>query len=329
MLGGCALADAIGFCVEGSPRKVCLEYIEEVVLKSRYELVECGQYGFGQYSDDTQLTRELLSSYVELGRFDPAGFAARLAALFESGRAVGWGRATEQSAKRLIGGVDWRHCGEPPPSAGCGSAVRAGAVGLIFFDHTDALRDAAIEQSIITHQDSRAQAGALCVAFVVAFVLKGGGLSKAELLDEAIGSVEPVSEDFAHALLRLKRWSALEPERALSCMAEQCGIAFRDGLSPYVIPVVLWALYSFLRTPDDYLRAISTALSCGGDVDSTAAITGAISGAYLGEESLPQETIEKINDCGHWRWQELRELALQVWTLKTEGCCNEQLRDDA
>ncbi len=38
MLGGCAVGDALGFCVEGSPRKVCLDHIEEVLIPRRLDL---------------------------------------------------------------------------------------------------------------------------------------------------------------------------------------------------------------------------------------------------------------------------------------------------
>jgi hypothetical protein len=53
---------------------------------------------------------------------------------------------------------------------------------------------------------------------------------------------------------------------------------FWNGISPFVTSSVLWSLYSFLRSPDDYWEAICTAIAVGGDVDTTAAMTGAIAG---------------------------------------------------
>jgi ADP-ribosylglycohydrolase len=44
---------------------------------------------------------------------------------------------------------------------------------------------------------------------------------------------------------------------------------------------VLWSLYSFLRSPEDYWETVCTAIAVGGDVDTTAAMAGAVSGAYL------------------------------------------------
>ncbi len=319
MLGGCAVGDALGFCIEGSPRKVCLDYIEEVLLPRRYELIECEPYGFGQYSDDTQLTRELLSSYVERKGFDPQHFAGRIVRLYKEGRAVGWGGATSRSAQRLIDGVPWDEAGEPPPAAGCGSAMRSGGVGLISFDDTEELLEVATTQSIITHRDVRAQAGSVCVAFAVGFVLVEKSFSRGELIDAALEPVEKVDTGFAHGLFKLKQYVAVEPEKALPLIATEGGGAVEgEGLSPFVVPTVLWALYSFLRSPDDYLETIHTALGCGGDVDSTAAMAGAMSGAYLGEECLPEDVTERLTDQGEWEWQDLKELSYRVWHVKKE-----------
>ncbi len=329
MLGGCAVGDALGFCVEGSPRKVCLDYIEEVLTPRRFELAGCEPYRFGQYSDDTQLTRELLLSYVETKGFDPTHYAEHMRRLFEEGRAVGWGGATTGSAERLSEGVPWNEAGEPEPSAGCGSAMRSGGVGIVSFDDTEELLRVARTQSMITHRDERAQAGSVCVAFATGFVLTRKGFSMAELVDEATGLAEQVAPGFARSLFRLKQYVCLEPEKALPLIAAEGGGGVKaTGLTPFVVPTVLWALYSFLRSPDDYLETIYTAISCGGDVDSTSAMAGSVSGAYLGEEALPAEITGRLTDQGQWGWQELRGLSHRVWEVKRE-LSGGRTKDDA
>ena len=54
---------------------------------------------------------------------------------------------------------------------------------------------------------------------------------------------------------------------------------------------MLWSLYAFLRSPDDYWETICTAIGVGGDTDTMAAIAGAISGARLGVAALPADLI--------------------------------------
>ena len=74
-------------------------------------------------------------------------------------------------------------------------------------------------------------------------------------------------------------------------------------------PSVVWSLYAFLRTPDDYWATVCTAIGVGGDTDTLAAIAGAISGARLGPRALPDELVGRLNDRGEWGRDPLIELA--------------------
>jgi len=87
---------------------------------------------------------------------------------FFEDRIVGRGRATEQAAQRLALGVPWAKAGTPTPSAGNGSAMRAGPVGLMCHGDWDALVHTACTQSRITHTDPRCLAGAVVIAGAVA-----------------------------------------------------------------------------------------------------------------------------------------------------------------
>jgi ADP-ribosylglycohydrolase len=87
------------------------------------------------------------------------------------------------------------------------------------------------------------------------------------------------------------------------------------GISPFVIPSVLWSLYAFLHSPDDYWRAVTIAIEVGGDVDTTAAMTGALSGARLGRSAIPGWLARRVNDDGSWGHDELVALAHQAHDL--------------
>lgn len=53
------------------------------------------------------------------------------------------------------------------------------------------------------------------------------------------------------------------------------------------------AIYSFLRFHSFY-ESVIYAISLGGDTDTIGAMTGAISGAYYGEEAIPQEWLTAL-----------------------------------
>lgn len=308
------LGDALGFVVEGQPPEVCGPYARDVLRAGRAGERSRPPFPFGQYTDDSQLARELLQSVVARGAFDPADYAARIAAIFAEGRIVGRGRATEEAARRLAQGVPWHEAGTPPPSAGNGSAMRAGPVGLLFAHDPAALVRVARTQGEITHKDPRCSAGAVAVAGAVALALRGArgapidARGTCEQLAAWAGEVEP---SVAAALRALPGWLRLPPEEAVVPIA-RAGRDYDDGwpgISPFVTGSVLWSLYAFLRAPDDPFEALCVAIEVGGDVDTTAAMTGAIVGARCGLGALPARLTARLQDRGTWGRDELVALA--------------------
>jgi ADP-ribosylglycohydrolase len=79
---------------------------------------------------------------------------------------------------------------------------------------------------------------------------------------------------------------------------------------------VLWSLYCFLRTPEEYWETVCAAIAVGGDVDTTAAMAGAISGAHLGLDALPTDLAHHLTDRGTWGFTELVALADACYVLK-------------
>jgi len=150
-LVGQALGDALGFPVEGYPPDTCAGYVDEVLRPRNLERAVRAPYRFGQYTDDTQLARELAISLIACGGLQPGHYAARIAAMFTDGRIVGRGRATEEAALRIAAGVPWEAAGAPAPSAGNGSAMRAAPIGLLYARDPAGLVAAADQQGCITH----------------------------------------------------------------------------------------------------------------------------------------------------------------------------------
>jgi ADP-ribosylglycohydrolase len=319
LIGQC-LGDALGFPVEGYQPYVCREYIEKLLRPGSTGRPGRGVYPFGQYTDDSQLARELMQSYAECRRFSPDDYAVRIAAIFREDRIVGRGRATEEAAMRLMQGVPWEESGSPYPSAGNGSAMRAGPIGLFYFNKPRELVRAAYDQGRITHQDKRCSAGAVAVAGAVALVLRQRPVKAHDLIDKLSEWTKSIDDDFASFLQRLNEWLSLSPEKAVkhistAGMSHEYSDRWR-GISPFVIGSVLWSLYSFLRSPEDYIETIRTSIAVGGDVDTTAAMAGAISGAYLGLDAIPSHLSRLLTDRGAWGYGELVELAHRCYEVK-------------
>jgi ADP-ribosylglycohydrolase len=318
LIGQC-LGDALGFMVEGEPPEVCQRFVNETMQAGRLPDVTRGEFAFGQYSDDSQMARELLQSFVEVGRFDPVDYARRIRDLFSEGRVVGGGQATAAAAERLAQGVPWQEAGTPPPAAGNGSAMRAAPIGLIYCHKPEQMLEAAHQQSFITHQDKRCSAGSIAIAGAVAQAAQTESINASAFSKQVADWTRPFDTILADSLERMAEWLEMPPRTAVGVI-RRVGVRadYKEtwpGISPFVTTSVLWTLYSFLRQPDDYWTAIGTAIAVGGDVDTTAAMTGAISGAHLGLSKIPPYLTRRLNDRGRWGYAELVELARRARTI--------------
>lgn len=188
-----------------------------------------------------------------------------------------------------------------------GSLARAAPLGVYLAGDTHALVQASMEDSALTHFDPRCQLA--CAAFNAAIghaVTHGAGLKASDLITAAESGlllagaalarsasdyVQEVS--FAASLLREDLAIAQQedpmlygPELHLHRPAHAVRVAFR---------LAFWEL---LHAPSAE-AALLDVVHRGGDTEAHAAITGALVGAFHGEQALPEE----------WRKQVLEALA--------------------
>lgn len=309
---GLALGDALGFVVEAAPPETARTYARGFLRRGRAEERRHPDFPFGQYSDDTQLARELLLSIAD-GGWHPARFGARLAALVVSGRDVGAGPGTRSAAIRLALGAPWPHAGTPAPYAGNGSAMRVAPVGALYRVRETAWRRCALEQSRLTHRDPRCAAGAIAIAGAAALATRPGAVEPGSFLEQVAAWAEPESAAMAAAVRESVAWIGLEPaaaaERLRRARLDEAWAGTWLGISAFVVPSVVWSLYAFLRSPDDWWETACTAIEVGGDTDTMAAMAGAVAGARLGRGALPAALLERLNDRGAWGAEALAALA--------------------
>lgn len=94
--------------------------------------------------------------------------------------------------------------------------------------------------------------------------------------------------------------------------AESLGLG--EGVSGYSFHTVPVALQTWLRQPNDF-SAVLSAIRCGGDTDTVAAIVGAVIGARVGKEGISQRWLE-----GMWEWPRSMAWIEQLGTHLAEVC---------
>lgn len=317
-LVGQAVGDAMGFMVEGQSTAVCQTYVEDVLRPMALSGYRRGRWPIGQYTDDTQLARELARSLVECQGFSGPDYARRIASLFTESRIVGRGMATEAAAARLSAGVPWNRAGTPPPAAGNGSAMRAAPVGLVYAKRPADLIRIVAEQGMITHADPRCHGGAIAIAGAVALATNPGPFLKQGFCGQLSNWVRPFHPVLADALAEMYKMALDRPHEAALAWVRQVeeGEGNNDwpGISPFVTPSVLWSIYCFLAG-GSFWDSVCLAISAGGDTDTTAAMTGAIAGARHGLSGIPGEARRLITDQGTWNDGDLERLGGQLAVL--------------
>jgi len=285
---GVAIGDALGKQNEGLGRSGILErgFITD------YAKAQAGCPGeyleAGEYTDDTEQMLLLAISLVECNGFNGEDFAKRIARWGEdtmknSFRKNLIGPSSSAAIKKLVSGTGWRESGSAIPS--CGSAMRVAPLGL-FYRTLDEVEENAVLSSLPTHKSDAAIAGAVAVAVAVRCAVLGmdcrdiirEASQRASKYDAGLGEKIEVSY--------MKRES--EPDDAFSEL----------GTSYLVNETVPSAFYCFSRHSGNPGKAITEAVNAGGDTDSIACITGALSGAVNGAGALPEKWVKGLFNCG-------------------------------
>ena len=357
---GQALGDATGFLVEGCSEELCRMYTTKIVRtravidygvlkESRtnvlpYGKVEDGQieWRFGQFTDDTQLARELLVSIAECdGELNAGDYASRIAGLFHkagmtgaiccgcnfSGRIVGFGHATHRAAMKVCRGLSdaWYTSGQDTP--GNGGAMRVGPLGILFLHSSDKeLAIACALQSHPTHVRRTTMAAAAAVAAAVReaalSALRGHNIEAGAFCAACARVAGVLNDDVANAVRSISEQLGRNDDTGAKGAIIELGRKLGDGngwgpdmISPTAVQSSLWSMYCFLRHPDDPIDCICAAINAGGDTDTTAAMAGAMVGARTGITKLPQELLACINDAGMWGVHDLEVLAKKLEVL--------------
>lgn len=292
---GCAVGDALGAPLEGRPIPAGLD--RDQLLE---DFKQISGWPKGQYTDDTMLTLALARSIAEHRGVAGGHVIAEFAKLWREGTIVGAGAATNEAiANYLYKHKPWDQCGAPLGRAGNGAAMRAGPIGLWYFDDIDELIPAAVEASEVTHRDPRSIAAAVVVALVVARSIQTDRLEPVSVLREVADRVLRIDPGTSDHVMRLADWMEQPDEVSIELIIStgQFGPwrgTWNGRITAYAVPTLLMSLYSFLRYQDSFNDAVALAILTGGDVDTTGAITGALSGALLGDNAIPKQLREGV-----------------------------------
>lgn len=181
-------------------------------------------------------------------------------------------------------------------SAGNGPSMRSAILGVVFSADAAARRAHVEASTMLTHTDPKALAGALAVAEVAARLAAGVWTQRpdAHELAAVLASVSRAPE----WLTAVKLIEALCTSSApLAAAPENFGS--RNGVSGYALHTVPFAIVAWHRHFGDYRATIEAIVRAGGDVDTVAAIAGALAGISVGRSGIPPDWVEGVVDWPH------------------------------
>jgi len=281
---GTAVGDALGLPREGLSGRRAERMFGGPPLQHRLVLHR------GLVSDDTEHMRmTALALLAEPG--DAARFGNLLAGKLRwwlIGLPAGSGLATAKAICRLW--LGWRPEHSGVLSAGNGPAMRAGVLGLCLHRDGDPLAEFVRMSTRLTHNDPRAETGAMFIALAARAVVRANG---ARVSSAAIFELcrRQTDDERWHELLQ-------EIETALATGASAKDFAGRlemqRGVSGYMLHTVAAVLFCWLRWPCEFRRPMEEIILLGGDTDTTGAILGGLLGASTGTAAIPSEWIERL-----------------------------------
>jgi poly(ADP-ribose) glycohydrolase ARH3 len=294
-LVGTGVGDALGASSEGWCR-VEPEKIQAMADKQRTLT----------YTDDTHMMIGVAESLVENRGFDGEHMARVFVENYEQEPFRGYGPGPPRIFRLIRAGEAWNKAAErfyPGGSYGNGSAMRIAPIGVFYHDDSVKLKRIAYESSQITHAHELGKEGAALQAYAVALATNlepstsfnhGDFLRKLDIFVQ-------------HEVYKQK----LEGIGRLLGKPDKSEVVDELGNGIEAFNSVPAAIYSFLSHPDSFKESVLYAISLGGDTDTIGAMTGAISGAYLGFVSIPQQWKDKLENREH-----IQELAEKLWLIK-------------
>lgn len=283
---GLAIGDAMGAQVENLSRE---EILDNYGLVTDFVPPIYTNTPIGEYTDDTELTLLLFEDILENSNFDKKSFAQKLAKKSQDMDEMkdynrGYSHRTLQAMHRL-------KMGQAPELSGNDSITNGVAIRMIplavlaLFDKKDRLLQNVRDNAMPTHNNQIAIEGAYLTVLATKYCLETEELNINELLDLLQKNAK--SAIFKDQLSKVKELleSDVSYEEAEKIL----------GASTKVQKSFPYALYCFLKNPDNYKEILISAININGDSDSVAAIAGSLYGALHGYSSLPKEWVEKVN----------------------------------
>ncbi len=230
------------------------------------------------YTDDTQMMIGVAEALLEHGQIIPETLCRAFTNNYEPNR--GYGQGARKILEAMKSGQDVQALATTIFSGGSygnGAAMRVSPIGLLFHDDEQKIKEQARLSAMPTHVHPLGIEGAILIASAIGYVIRENIFDRQHFFRTLATYV--CEDEF---LWQLSLAAKLKPGDSLA--------SFGNSIEAH--HSVVTSLACFAENSDSFTDVIARAIALGNDTDTIAAMAGAISGAYLGIQAIPQHYID-------------------------------------
>ena len=294
---GCLLGLAVGDALGGRFEAQTAAHIRE-----RYptveRLIDSGSDELW-YTDDTQMAIGIAETLAAHSSIIEEHLCKAFVANYVPSR--GYGRGARTILEAMEDGRDYRAVASgyfPGGSYGNGAAMRVAPVGLFFRDDLSAAHEQARLSALPTHVHPLGIEGAQILALAVAIASQMEAFDRVAFFRELAARCS--SPEFSE---KIDLASSVTSADELELLGNGIG----------ALESVPTSIACFSLSPNSYELTIGNAILLGGDTDTIAAMAGAISGAYNGQDAIPESLLRRLEKSPRGRYY-IGDLADRLFT---------------
>jgi poly(ADP-ribose) glycohydrolase ARH3 len=244
------------------------------------------------------------------GEFDGPDMSETFVRNFDHTR--GYGPGTISVLMKIKGGDPWNKPAKEAfygeGSLGNGAAMRICPVGLLYHNDHEKLLEISDQISMITHSHRLGRQGAILQACAVALAVQSDprNFEPHDFIVKLKNIPHKLSPVYQKKLEKIETY--LDSPPPTDRIVKELGV---NVTAPDSVPI---AIYNFLLNSSNFYEVLHSSISCGGDTDTIACMSGAIAGALLGIREIPKNWIDIVEDLDIF--QKLTEELCELWLEK-------------
>jgi ADP-ribosylglycohydrolase len=236
-------------------------------------------YPFGQYTEKSQLVREMMEIFLHKNYIDNDIFYKRLIELHKNKKII------------VPDKITFSH----------DAVSRCDIFGLLYQNKTKKIIKMCKKHVQLAEQSISNVAAGVAFGLMISFVYQNKIFDSDDLIYYIYKHIYKIDRNFSSQFF------------LLSNLIDTDDFLAYKMISKWGDSSTIWAFYSFIKHRHNFFKCIHTACKNGGDTIKMCKIVGSLFGTYNNISKIPKTFIQSLNDNNQWYSNDLKILATKVY----------------